>query len=211
MTTVDSRYPSQIHTLWTTLDKEVTWLHGRWIIYRQLFGTSNERVELLNESAGTFFNVLQDVLLHDVQLSLSKLGDPAGSGSRKNMTREALHEALLGAGEATAADKMKASMQKFEAACVKIRQRRNKWIAHFDRSTMLNEDVIPRMGALARGDRERVGSPTRGDELHQCSLHRDHDSVRAFLDAGRWRGAAPQSEEGSPIQGIGRSRDSVER
>jgi len=62
MTTVDPRYPSQLHALWTTLDKEITWLHGRWIIYRQLFGTWN------------------------------------------------------------------------------------KWVAHFDRSTMLNEDVIPRMG-----------------------------------------------------------------
>ena len=95
MTTVDSQYPSQIYTLWTTLDKEVTWLHGRWIIYRQLFGTSKERVELLNESAGTFFNVLQDVLLHDVQLSLSKLGDPADTGSRENMTLEALHEDVI--------------------------------------------------------------------------------------------------------------------
>jgi hypothetical protein len=99
MTTVDPRYPLQIHTLWTTLDREITWLHGRWIIYRQLFGTNKERVELLNKSAGTFFNVLQDVLLHDVQLSLSKLGDPAGSGSRENMTLEALHQVLQTSGE----------------------------------------------------------------------------------------------------------------
>lgn len=169
MTTVDSRYPGKIHTLWTILDKEITWLHGRWIIYSQLFGTSKERVELLNESAGTFFNVLHDVLLHDVQLSLSKLGDPAGSGSRKNMTLEALHEALLGAGEATAADKMKASMQKFEAACAKIRQRRNKWIAHFDRSTMLNEDVIPRMGP----SREEIESALKAlrEAMNCISVH----------------------------------------
>jgi hypothetical protein len=146
MTTTDHRYPRQIHTLWTTLDREITWLHGRWIIYRQLFGTNKERVELLNKSAGTFFNVLQDVLLHDVQLSLSKLGDPAGSGSRENMTLEALHQVLQTSGETLAADKMKASMQRFAMACIKIRHRRNKWIAHFDRSTMLNDDVIPRMG-----------------------------------------------------------------
>lgn len=146
MKVVDSRYPAQIHGLWSTLDREVTWLHGRWIIYRQLFGTNEGRVDLLNKSAGTFFNVLQDVLLHDVQLSLSKLGDSAGSGSRKNLTLEALHQILREAGEIAAADKMEIPLKEFAAACVKIRHRRNKWIAHFDRSTMLNDDVIPRMG-----------------------------------------------------------------
>jgi hypothetical protein len=169
MATVDPRYPRQIHTLWTTLDREITWLHGRWIIYRQLFGTNKERVELLNESAGTFFNVLQDVLLHDVQLSLSKLGDPAGSGSRENMTLEALHQVLQASGEMLVADKMKASMQKFETACVKIRHRRNKWIAHFDRSTMLNDDVIPRMGP-SREEIENALEALR-EAMNCISLH----------------------------------------
>ncbi|MDO9611742.1 MAG: hypothetical protein Q7J33_07875 [Serpentinimonas sp.] len=94
MTTIDPRFPHEIHALWGTLDTEITWLHGRWIIYRQLYGTSPDRVELLNKSAGTFFNMLQDVLLHDVQLSLSKIGDPAGSGSRENVTLFALPESV---------------------------------------------------------------------------------------------------------------------
>ena len=169
MTTVDPRYPVQIHTLWTTLDREITWLHGRWIIYRQLFGTNKERVELLNESAGSFFNVLQDVLLHDVQLSLSKLGDPAGSGSRENMTLEALHHGLQAANEAAVADKMKASLQKFAAACVKIRHRRNKWIAHFDRLTMLNDDVIPRMGPSREEIESALGALR--EAMNCISLH----------------------------------------
>jgi len=126
-------------------------------------------VELLNESAGTFFNVLQDVLLHDVQLSLSKLGDPAGSGSRENMTLEALHHELQGANEVSAADKMKASLKKFSAACVKIRHRRNKWIAHFDQSTMLNDHVIPRMGP----SREEIESALKAlrEAMNCISLH----------------------------------------
>ena len=176
MTTVDPRYPVQIHTLWTSLDREITWLHGRWIIYRQLFGTNRERVDLLNESAGTFFNALHNVLLHDVQLSLSKLGDPAGSGSRKNMTLKALHQQLQASGEALAADKMKASMQKFAVACVKIRHRRDKWIAHFDRSTMLNDDVIPRMGP----SREEIESAleARREAINCISFHYTGTTMR---------------------------------
>jgi hypothetical protein len=39
---------------------------------------------LLNESAGTVSWVLQDLLLNDVKLSISKLADPAGDGNRRN-------------------------------------------------------------------------------------------------------------------------------
>lgn len=91
----DSRYPDKIRKLWTTLHRETIWLHGRWIIYLQLFGTNEQRVQLLNESGGTFFKLLKDILLHDVQLTLSKLGDPAVSCKKENMTLRALYEVLL--------------------------------------------------------------------------------------------------------------------
>jgi hypothetical protein len=120
---------------------EVIWLHGRWIIYRQLFGTSPERVDVLNRSASTFFNILQKTLLHDVQLSLSKLGDPAGSGSRKNLTLAALVEQLESAGESAVVAKLKQLVATFDDACKKLRYRRNKWIAHFDLNTMLGSKV----------------------------------------------------------------------
>lgn len=169
MTVVDPRFPQEIHALWATLDTEITWLHGRWIIYRQLYGTSPERVDLLNRSAGTFFNMLQDVLLHDVQLSLSKIGDPAGSGNRENMTLAALHKVLLDAGEASAAAKMHPALQKFSDACVKVRHRRNKWIAHFDRSTMLNQHVTPRVGP-SREEVENALAALR-EAMNSISVH----------------------------------------
>jgi len=81
---IDSRFPAAVQELWAELSTEVTWIHGRWIIYRQLFGTNKERVDLLNESAGTASWILQDLLLNDVQLSISKLSDPAGDVNRRN-------------------------------------------------------------------------------------------------------------------------------
>ena len=146
MTTIDPRIPQAIRSLWEALDTEITWLHGRWIIFRQLYGTSEERVDLLNKSAGTFFNVIQDVLLNDVQLSLTKIGDPAGSGERENMTLAALRNVLLDIDEVAAANKLNVAMRNFEGACEKVRHRRHKWIAHFDRSAMLNQRVNPRTG-----------------------------------------------------------------
>jgi hypothetical protein len=146
MTTVDPRIPAPLQNLWSTIHSEVVWLHGRWIIYRQLYGTSPDRIAVLNRAAGTFFNVLQTMMLHDVQLSLSKLGDPAGSGARKNLTLAAFVQQLRSNSESSLADKLDPLLDKFDAACTKLRHRRNKWIAHFDLSTMLSSKVQPLEG-----------------------------------------------------------------
>ena len=54
--------PPAIAPVYDKLRSEVTWLHGRWICYRQLYAESPKRIELLKESAGTFFYILQDLL-----------------------------------------------------------------------------------------------------------------------------------------------------
>lgn len=143
---VDSRFPQPIQEIWATLSADVVWLHGRWIIYRQLFGTKKERVDLLNEAAGTVTWMLQNVLLHDVQLWLSKIGDPAGAGDRKNLTLRRLQNELRGAGEAELADSVEPHLDAFELASEKIRQRRNKWIAHNDLVTRLEAREVPFAG-----------------------------------------------------------------
>ena len=143
---VESRIPEKIGDLWSTLKSEVVWVHGRWIIYRQLYGTSEERVALLNRCGATFFHILQIVLLQDVQLSLSKLGDPARTGSRKNMTVDFLVEQLKAAQQTAVVDKVLPLVTAFDTSCEKLRHRRNKSIAHFDLNTMLRTKVTPLEG-----------------------------------------------------------------
>jgi hypothetical protein len=72
----------------------VIWLHGRWSMYEQLFGTSEARIDVLNKVAPTFFSTLQSVLLDEVQLTLSRLSDPERSGRRQNVTLETLMNAI---------------------------------------------------------------------------------------------------------------------
>ncbi len=143
---LDSRFPRQIQELWAELSSDVVWLHGRWIIYRQLFGTTKERVDLLNETAGTFTGILQDLLLHDIQLSISKIGDPPGLSGKENLTLKRLQLALRDTGETAVADSMDVPLASFEAACGKLRHRRNKWIAHSDLHTSLNARATPLLG-----------------------------------------------------------------
>lgn len=143
---LDPKLPSQIQELWASLLSDVVWLHGKWIIYRQLFGANKERVDLLNESAGTFTSIIQRVLLHDIQISISKIGDPAGTGSRTNLTLRRLQLEVGNIGEATLANSMDSPLFAFETLCDKIRHRRNKWIAHNDLQTRLDEKAAPLTG-----------------------------------------------------------------
>jgi hypothetical protein len=146
MSEVSPRFPAAIKELWSRLTSEVAWLHARWIIYRQLYGTSPARVAMLNSSAATFSHILQFTLLHDVQLSLSKLGDPVGKGARKNMTLHALKQQLEEAGEVSVSAKVAPLLAAYDVACEKLRHRRNKWIAHFDLQTMLASKATPLEG-----------------------------------------------------------------
>jgi hypothetical protein len=52
--------------LYHGLHNEVVWLHAKWLEYRKLFAKSDKRIELLNDTAGFFFKVVQDTLWENV-------------------------------------------------------------------------------------------------------------------------------------------------
>lgn len=131
----------EIDDVWRAIDYEVTWLHGRWAIYRQLYGTSETRVKVLNRSAGTFAYMLQNVLLDDVQLGLAKLGDPATTRVKgapvENLALSNLCQLVTASGALVT--ELPSLLSAYDDACANARERRNKRIAHFDMQTMLNE------------------------------------------------------------------------
>jgi hypothetical protein len=65
---------------------DCAWLHLKWREYRSVFGTTEERIDLLNAAARGFFGVAQDVLWQDVILHICRFTDPrrpqAGRRSR---------------------------------------------------------------------------------------------------------------------------------
>ena len=69
---------------------EVTWLHVRWSIHRELFGYSPERFELLRTAAPFFFYVLQGSLWEDLILGIARLVDPARSSGKDTLSVRAL-------------------------------------------------------------------------------------------------------------------------
>jgi hypothetical protein len=128
-------FPTELSDTWQFLHNEVVWLHGRWTMYRQLYGTSPERIELLNRVAPTFFGTIQAVQLDEIQLALSRLGDPAETGKRRNLTLGALLQEIETLRIEGLAAELKPLLLRFRDACEGIVERRNKQIAHNDFQT----------------------------------------------------------------------------
>ena len=197
MTVVDSSFPPAVAELWPVLFREIVWLHGRWIMYRQLYGTSPERLDLLRNCAETFFDIAHNMLLHDVQLSISKLGDPAnGYRGKQNLTLHALRQAVAESGNQLLLNDLDKELEHFANASAMIRNRRNTWIAHYDRPTMLEAEIKPLTGP-SRAEIEQALAALRAimnlvelrftnttTAYEQFTMTDDGDSLIATLQRG---------------------------
>jgi hypothetical protein len=90
-----SKIPDPLKEVFGQLKSEITSLHARWKIYRQLFALSDERSRLLNKTAPTFFFFIHEVLIDHIQLSIGKLTDPAGSRDKENLSLRMLHRQVI--------------------------------------------------------------------------------------------------------------------
>jgi hypothetical protein len=129
--------PENLKPTWEALYKEVINVHARWIIFRQLFAEPGERIAILNESAGTFFYYMQSILVDNVQLTLSKLADPAETRGYPNATLALLAERIAESNEQPLIDKLNEALTEYKASCEQIKTRRNKQLAHYDQATLL--------------------------------------------------------------------------
>jgi hypothetical protein len=138
--------PEDIKGIFAELNTEVIWLHARWKIYRQLFAASSKRIDLLNECAATFFFVIQDVLIGEVQIMLCKLTDPPDNGKKENLSLKRLQVGIEGLGVSVLTQTTMNILNSLDAQCAPFRKWRNKRLAHLDLSTMLAGNASPLPG-----------------------------------------------------------------
>jgi len=134
-----SKIPAHFIAIYDELRSEITWLHGRWLTYRELFADSPKRIELLNEAAGTFFYIIQEVLLDEVQVCLSKLTDPAKNGKYDNLSLEQLQSQLHQYGDPALTAKCRPLLDKIHGQCQVFRVLRHKTLAHLDLPTAMKQ------------------------------------------------------------------------
>lgn len=155
----------ELGPLFHALDNEVSWLHAKWKQYRHLYAAPGT-VDLLNEAAGFFFRVVQDVLWEDAVMHVTRLTDPPSTGKKDNLTLLRLPAAIA---DAPLSAHVGAHVAKAEAAAAFARDWRNRHIAHRDLHLALGSGAEPLMEA-SRSHMETVLSHMR-DAMNAVHAH----------------------------------------
>lgn len=121
------------------LDQSVVGLVSIWDVYRALFGTNKERVDLLNSASGYVTRTFQDSLHERIILGICQVSDPPGSGTRKNVTVHGLSTYLS---DARHRAEIEILLLEVETKTFFARELRNKLIAHSDLATVSGSRVI---------------------------------------------------------------------
>lgn len=140
----------ELGSVFNAVYKELTSIHARWQLYRQLFAESPERIALLNEAAGFLFHVLQNVMYEAVILELARLTDPPRSAGKDNLTLCRLPNLIPNAAFRLDVEDL---IEKALAACEFARDWRNRRFAHNDLELLIATSNDPLPG-VSRADIE---------------------------------------------------------
>lgn len=152
-------FPGETGELFYELWTNVAHLHLNWKNYRSLFGTSSERIELLNWAASSFFGLLDGILRHDVVLAIARLTDPPQSARKDNASLARLIVMLKPFIDTTLADELRSELEDLQTYCEPVRQIRNRLLAHDDLATALqyHSDPLPGINqAFIEGVLEKI-------------------------------------------------------
>jgi hypothetical protein len=140
---IQSLIPLELSEKYMVLVQEVCHLHRKWGVFRQLYASGDDVIDLLNTSAPGFFRVYQDLLANDVILTISRLIDPKRTLGKDNLTLEQLVHSIDGGKY----PKLRAEIEQLYAEskdkCRFTKDHRNKRIAHNDLTTSLQVNPLP--------------------------------------------------------------------
>lgn len=140
---------TQFSALW----QEVARLHWKWSEYLEIFGTSQERIDLLNKAAPSFFRMVQDNFWEDILLHLARLTDSTQSLGKANLTLLNL-PALVTDPLTSAAVRRSVEIAKDRTGF--CRDWRNRRIAHKDLHLGINGTAKPLEPASRASAREAL-------------------------------------------------------
>ncbi|BCG91434.1 AbiU2 domain-containing protein [Mesorhizobium sp. 131-2-1] len=126
--------------IYAELVQELCSIYLVWGQYRILFGTTEARVDLLNQASGSFFRIVQDSLFDRVLLSISRMTDRPSIGPHQTLTVQRIAGLIP---DAAFADTVRAKVGlalKAEEFC---RDWRNNRIGHNNLEHRLNPSAKP--------------------------------------------------------------------
>lgn len=130
-------FTAEVREVFEPLRSEVTFLHGIWDTYEQLFGTK-ESIAALNSTAPGAFSFLGCVMRHDLIMTICRITDPKLMGKKENLTLARLLDVIPKQSQNTQLIALlKSQLEKIGCACQPFRTRRNRTLSHLDLQTAL--------------------------------------------------------------------------
>lgn len=195
-----------------TLSTDLTWLQAHWIVYRQLYKTSEQRIALLNETAPNLFFLAKRVLLDHVLLSLAKLTDPAEQSAGTNLTLERLVLLVEGMQKPELTHMLREHLGEFRDLCKPLRKHRHKRIAHRDLTVALASSApLPDVTAETIEKALHVACQLlNAIEGAFCDSETDYEAISMLGDGDTLAWHLVQSKRYEELQGRGDiSRDDI--
>jgi len=115
--------------VYNALYHDLSWLHMRWRMFRQVFATSPERADVLNATAPAFFASLETILVQDVVLELARMTDPPRSAGRDNLSLRKLPGLIE---DLDLKAQVESTLATVVERCEPMRDWRNRRLAHRD-------------------------------------------------------------------------------
>ena len=123
-------------------------LYWNWSEYVELFGSTPERVDILNKAAGSFFFIVQNALWRDYLLHICRLTDAAKTTGKANLSIRCLPDLV----DLEKAPRTKELVQIAVDRSEFARDWRNRRLSHYDLQVALGRAAEP----LAPASREHV-------------------------------------------------------
>lgn len=138
-------FPAETGKLFHDLWNRVLTAYLTWDWYKTLFNHSQDRINLLNNTAGLFFSRLQTLLYRETFLAVCRITDPAesGGGQYENATLRQLGEQLEGHIPDDQLRHIMDVVNRAEDMAEDMRYHRRKVIAHSDLEVTLKEKGLP--------------------------------------------------------------------
>jgi hypothetical protein len=187
-------FPPKTGELAYELSKSITFLHLKWKLFRALFGTSQERIDLLNQTAPAFFAFVGQIMFKDVVLAITRLTD------RKRKTACLAQLITLLAPHVGVAElaRWQSELALLNSEVEPLRETRNRYLAHDELPTALNNHPRP-MPGVSRAQVETMLKRIRGlfESIEEkfCGSHTSHEAINA--DGGD--SSSPRWSEPSPV------------
>jgi len=178
--------PKCIAEKFEQISHDVSWIHARWIIYKQLFAHSEKRIDLLNQCAPNFFMIMQRVLIDDVLLALNRLADRATTQRYERLSLEWIATRLREVADEDLLASTHEKLASFREQCQPFKTHRNKRLAHRDLQASLASNTEPLPGItlhMIDNALAIVRDYLNAIEGHFCDSRTDYETFLMVGDA----------------------------